>query len=54
MCGFSIGGCPVGWCDGGSPTGTIDIELGGARLRISGAVDTAILRQVLTYLGRKP
>ena len=38
----------------GSPTGTIDIELGGARLRISGAVDTAILRQVLTYLGRKP
>ena len=38
----------------GSPTGTIDIELGGARLRISGAVDTAILRQVLTYLGGKP
>ena len=38
----------------GPPTGTIDIELGGARLRISGAVDTAILRQVLTYLGVKP
>ena len=30
----------------GPPTGTIDIELGG--------VDTAILRQVLTYLGGKP
>ena len=36
----------------GSPTGTIDIEMSGARVRISGAVDTAILRQVLTQLGR--
>jgi transposase len=36
----------------GSPNGTIDIEMGGARVRISGAVDTSILRQVLTQLGR--
>lgn len=36
----------------GSPHGTIDIEMGGARVRISGAVDMAILRQVLTHLGR--
>jgi transposase len=35
-----------------SPSGTIEIEIGGARVRISGAVDTAILRQVLTQLGR--
>ena len=33
--------------------GTIDIEIGDARLRISGAVDAAALRQVLTHLGRK-
>jgi transposase len=36
----------------GPPSGTIDIEMSGARVRISGAVDTAILRQVLTQLGR--
>ena len=36
----------------GSLTGTIEIEMSGARVRISGAVDTAILRQVLTQLGR--
>lgn len=36
----------------GSPAGTIEIEIGGARVRISGAVDTALLRQVLTQLGR--
>jgi hypothetical protein len=36
----------------GSPTGTIDIEMSSARVRISGAVDTAILRQVLMQLGR--
>jgi hypothetical protein len=36
----------------GSPAGSIDIEIGGARVRISGAVDTALLRQVLTQLGR--
>jgi transposase len=36
----------------GSPTGTIEIEMSGARVRISGAVDTALLRQVLTQLGR--
>jgi transposase-like protein len=36
-----------------SATGTIDIEMGGARVRVSGAVDAATLRQVLTYLRRK-
>ena len=36
----------------GSPAGAIEIEIGGARVRISGAVDPAILRQVLTQLGR--
>ena len=35
-----------------SPSGAIEIEMSGARVRISGAVDTAILRQVLTQLGR--
>ncbi|MBV8506398.1 MAG: transposase [Alphaproteobacteria bacterium] len=33
--------------------GTIDVEIGGARVRVSGAVDAAALRQVLTHLGRK-
>jgi transposase len=36
----------------GSPAGSIEIEIGGARVRISGAVDAALLRQVLTQLGR--
>jgi transposase len=36
----------------GSPSGAIEIEMSGARVRISGAVDTAVLRQVLTQLGR--
>jgi transposase len=36
----------------GSPAGTIEIEIGGARVRISGAVDMALLRQVLAQLGR--
>lgn len=34
------------------PSGAIEIEMSGARVRISGAVDTAVLRQVLTQLGR--
>ena len=37
----------------GSATGTIDIEMGGARVRLSGAVDAVALRQVLTHLRRK-
>jgi transposase len=37
----------------GSVLGSIDIELGGARVRVSGAVDAAALRQVLGYLGRR-
>ena len=36
----------------GSPAGSIEIEIGGARVRVSGTVDTALLRQVLTQLGR--
>jgi transposase len=36
-----------------SASGTIDIEMGGARVRVSGAVDAAALRQVLTHLRRK-
>jgi transposase len=34
-------------------TGSIDIEIGGARVRVRGAVDAAVLRQVLTHLGRR-
>jgi hypothetical protein len=34
------------------PAGYIDIELGEVRVRVSGAVDTAALRTVLTHLGR--
>jgi transposase len=37
----------------GAVTGTIEIEMGGARVRVSGTVDAAMLRQVLSYLGRK-
>lgn len=37
----------------GPATGSIDIEIGGARVRISGAVDAAALRQVLTHLERR-
>ena len=33
-------------------TGSIEIELGDARIRVSGAVDTAALRTVLGHLGR--
>jgi transposase len=36
----------------GSPAGAIEIEMSGARVRISGAVDTAMVRQVLMQLGR--
>ena len=32
-------------------TGTIDIEIREARVRVSGVVDAAALRQVLSYLG---
>ncbi len=42
--------------DGGgaeSSSGTIEIEIGGARVRVSGAVDGAALQQVLAHLGRR-
>lgn len=39
---------------GGAVTGTIEIEMGGARVRVSGVVDAAALRQVLSHLRRKP
>ena len=38
----------------GAVTGTIEIEMGGARVRVSGVVDAAALRQVLSHLRRKP
>jgi transposase len=38
----------------GSALGSIEIELEGARVRVSGAVDAAALHQVLSYLGRRP
>lgn len=34
--------------------GNIEIEIGGARVRISGAVDATALRQVLTHLRHRP
>jgi transposase len=37
----------------GSISGTIEVEIGGARVRIHGVVDAAVLRQVLTHLGRR-
>jgi transposase len=37
----------------GPATGSIEIEIGGARVRVSGAVDAAALQQVLTHLGRR-
>ncbi len=42
--------------DGGARavTGTIEIEMGAARVRVSGVVDAAALRQVLSHLRRKP
>ena len=41
--------------DGGTRavTGTIEIEMRGARVRVSGVVDAAALQQVLSHLGRK-
>ncbi len=33
-----------------APAGTIDIEIGGARVRVAGTVDPATLRMVLTSL----
>jgi transposase len=33
-----------------APVGTIDIEIGGARVRVSGGVDPAVLRMVLASL----
>lgn len=50
-------GCgPVSAVDGraGAVIGTIEIEMGGARVRVSGVVDAAALRQVLSHLRRKP
>jgi transposase len=38
----------------GAVTGTIEIEIGAARVRVSGVVDAAALRQVLSHLRRKP
>ena len=38
----------------GAVTGTIEIEMGEARVRVSGVVDAAALRQVLSHLRRKP
>ena len=38
----------------GAITGTIEIEMGGARVRVSGVVDGAALRLVLSHLRRKP
>ena len=35
-------------------SGTIEIEMGGARVRVSGVVDAAALRLVLSHLRRKP
>jgi transposase len=35
-----------------SALGCIDIEMGGVRVRVSGVVDTAALRAVLSHLGR--
>jgi hypothetical protein len=37
----------------GAVTGTIEIEMRGARVRVSGVVDAAALQQVLSHLGRK-
>ena len=37
----------------GSALGSIEIELAGARVRVNGPVDAAVLRQVLSYLGRR-
>lgn len=37
----------------GSSSGAIEIEIGGARVRVSGAVDAAALRQVLAHFGRR-
>jgi transposase len=50
-------GCgPVSAGDGsaGAVTGTIEIEMGEARVRVSGVVDAAALRQVLSHLRREP
>jgi hypothetical protein len=37
----------------GAVTGTIEIEMGEARVRVNGAVDAAALRLVLSHLRRK-
>lgn len=44
----------VGDGSAGAVTGTIEIEMGGARVRVSGVVDAAALRLVLSHLRRKP
>ena len=38
----------------GPALGSIEIEFEGAHVRVSGVVDAAALRQVLSYLGRRP
>ena len=38
----------------GAVTGTIEIEIDAIRVRVSGVVDAAALRQVLSHLRRKP
>lgn len=40
--------------EGAVAVGRIDIEIGNARVRISGAVDAAALRQVLMHLRHRP
>lgn len=37
----------------GASSGTIEIEINGARVRVSGGVDVAALQQVPTHLGRR-
>lgn len=38
--------------DGGAAAGTIEIEVGGVRVRVDGSVDEAALGRVLRVLGR--
>lgn len=48
----STGAAQRGGTGAWSSSGIIEIEIGGARVRVHGAVDTAALRQVLMHLGR--
>lgn len=47
---FCAGACAEGAPSSGACGGTIDLELSGARLRISGTVDPAVLTAVLAAL----